>query len=239
MAILKPTLNAATRRTWIDGEHIPAEGGCVVALNHVSHVDPLLAALFTYDHGRIPRYLAKAGLFRNKFLGGFLKSAGQIPVERLSANAVGAFDAAVQGVRDGKCVIVYVEGTITRDPDLWPMVGKSGAARIALETGCPVIPVAHWGVQEILAPYGRKPRLLPRKHVVFKAGPPVRLDDLADADRSVETFSRATARIVDDITGLLEDIRGEKAPPVRFDPRKSGVKLIGNPHKDTKKGRRR
>ena len=85
-----------------------------------------------WDHGRIPRYLAKAGLFKNKFLGFFLRSAGQIPVYRASKDAVGAYDAAVAAVRDGKCVVVYPEGTITRDPDLWPMVGKSGAARIAL-----------------------------------------------------------------------------------------------------------
>ena len=88
-----------------------------------------------YDHGRLPRYLAKAGLFKNKFLGFFLRSAGQIPVDRRRKNAAGAFDAAVAAVRDGECVVVYPEGTITRDPDLWPMVGKSGAARIALATG--------------------------------------------------------------------------------------------------------
>ena len=53
-------------------------------------------------------------------------------------------------MRDGECVVVYPEGTLTRDPDLWPMTGKSGAARIALETGCPVIPVGQWGAQELL-----------------------------------------------------------------------------------------
>jgi len=73
-----------------------------------------------------------------------LRAAGQIPVERLSKNAIGAFDAAVQAVRAGECVVVYPEGTLTRDPDLWPMVGKSGAARIALETGAPVIPIGQW-----------------------------------------------------------------------------------------------
>ena len=94
-AILKPTLLAATSRTWIDGEKIPATGGCIVVINHISHVDPLLSAHFVYDHGRLPRYLAKSGLFTNKYLGGFLTSAGQIPVERLTRNAIGAYDAAV------------------------------------------------------------------------------------------------------------------------------------------------
>ena len=63
MPLLKPTLLATTKRTWIDGEKIPATGGCILVLNHISHVDPLTAAHFVYDHGRMPRFLAKAGLF--------------------------------------------------------------------------------------------------------------------------------------------------------------------------------
>src|SRR5690242_3374129 len=105
--IVKPTLLGVTTRTWIDGEKIPATGGCIIAINHISHVDPLIAAHFVYDHGRLPRYLAKSGLFKNKGLGFFLRAAGQIPVERLSKNAIGAFDAAVGAVRNGECVIVY------------------------------------------------------------------------------------------------------------------------------------
>jgi 1-acyl-sn-glycerol-3-phosphate acyltransferase len=165
--ILKPTILATTSRTWIDGEKIPATGGCIVVFNHISHIDPLLAAHFVYDHGRLPRYLAKSGLFKNKVLGAFLTAAGQIPVERMSRSAVGAYDAAVAAVRDGECVVVYPEGTLTRDPDLWPMSGKSGAARIALETGCPVIPVGQWGAQELLPPYAKKPDLLPRKRILL------------------------------------------------------------------------
>ena len=132
-----------------------------MVFNHISHVDPLTAAHFVYDHGRIPRYLAKSGLFKNKALGAFLRGAGQIPVERLSKNADGAYDAAVAAVRAGECVVVYPEGTITRDPDLWPMTGKSGAARIALATGCPVIPVGQWGAQELLPPYTKTPHPVP------------------------------------------------------------------------------
>jgi 1-acyl-sn-glycerol-3-phosphate acyltransferase len=242
--IIKPSMSAAAHRTWIDGEKIPASGGCVIALNHVSHLDPLMAALFVYDHGRIPRYLAKSGLFRNTWLARFLTSAGQIPVERLSANAAGAYAAAVAAVNDGRCVVVYPEGTITRDPALWPMTGKSGAARIALATGCPVIPVAHWGVQDMLAPYGNRIDLVPRKRVTFKAGDPVQLDDLrASVDTgdsaTVETINTATARIMAAITTLLESIRGETAPTERFDPRRAGVRLTGNPNGRRKKGRTR
>jgi 1-acyl-sn-glycerol-3-phosphate acyltransferase len=228
--ILKPTLLSATTRTWIDGTKIPATGGCIVVINHISHVDPLLSAHFVYDHGRLPRYLAKSGLFGNKYLGGFLTSAGQIPVERLSRNAIGAYDAAVQAIGEGECIIIYPEGTITRDPDLWPMKGKTGAARIALATGCPVIPVGQWGAQEVLPPYTKRPHLVPRRNIVMKAGDPVDLADLVALPPSAETTARATDRIMAAVTALVADIRGEPAPEQRYDPRTSGVREIGNPH---------
>jgi len=236
--IVKPLLLATTKPHWIDGEKIPAEGGCIVVFNHISEVDPLIAAHVVYDHGRLPRYLAKANLFKNRFLGFFLRAAGQIPVERLSKNAAGAFDAAVAAVRKGELVVVYPEGTITRDPELWPMVGKSGAARIALETRCPVIPIGQWGAQEVLAPYARKPDLFPRKRIDMKVGDPVDLSDLYDVydrERRAAVINQATARIMAALTDLVEEVRGETAPPERFDPRKSGVAEIGNPRKNRRK----
>lgn len=235
VAIVKPTLLATTRRTWRGGEHVPEEGGCIVVFNHISHVDPFMAAHFLYDHGRIPRYLAKSGLFKNKALSYFLRSAGQIPVERLSRNAKGAYDAAVAAVRAGECVVVYPEGTLTRDPELWPMTGKSGAARIALETGCPVIPVGQWGAQALLAPYTKRPHLFPRKRVEMLAGPPVDLADLVAQPHSPQTINQATARIMAALTALVEEIRGEKAPVERFDARKAGIRLTGNPKKQAPK----
>jgi 1-acyl-sn-glycerol-3-phosphate acyltransferase len=236
--ILKPTLLSTTSRTWIDGEKIPASGGCILAINHISHVDPLLSAHFVYDHGRLPRYLAKSGLFANKALGGFLTSAGQIPVERLSRNAIGAYDAAVRAIEDGECIIVYPEGTLTRDPDLWPMKGKTGAARIALATGCPVIPVGQWGAHEVLPPYTKRPHLLPRKNIVMKAGDPVPLDDLLALPTSAERTALATDRIMAAITALVADIRQEPAPTQRYDPRASGVREIGNPHDEAHRTKR-
>lgn len=239
VALLKPLLLAVTRRTWIDGEKLPVTGGCVVVLNHLSHIDPLLAAHFVYDHGRLPRYLAKSGLFKNRALGFFLTAAGQIPVERLSKNAVGAFDAAVAAVRAGECVVVYPEGTITRDPGSWPMTGKSGAARIALETGCPVIPIGQWGAQDLLPAYSLRPHLVPPKRITMKAGDPVGLTDLVGQEHTPAAVHEATDRIMDAVTVLVQDIRGETAPEVRFDPRVAGVRLTGNPNRGTSRKKRK
>jgi 1-acyl-sn-glycerol-3-phosphate acyltransferase len=239
VGVLKPPLLAAVSRTWIDGEKIPATGGCLVVFNHISHADPLMAAHFVYDHGRLPRYLAKSTLFKNPALGGFLRGVGQIPVERLTRNAIGAYDVAVAAVRSGECVVVYPEGTLTRDPDLWPMTGKSGAARIALATRCPVIPVGQWGSQDLLAPYALKPDLLPRKRVIMKAGDPVDLSDLFDRPQTPQVVTETTDRIMAALTTQVADIRGEPAPLERFDPRAAGVKPIGNPHEKPRWWRRR
>ena len=231
VATIKPTMLAATSRTWIDGEKIPATGGCIVVANHISHLDPLLTAYFLYDHGRIPRYLAKSSLFRTRFVGTVLSSAEQIPVERLTKDAIGAYGAAVKAVNDGQCLVVYPEGTLTRDPDLWPMTGKSGAARIALATGAPVIPVGHWGVQDILYPYASRPHLFPRKHVTMKAGDPVPLDDLRALPLTARVVNQTTDRIMSALTDIVAELRGEEPPAERFDPRKAGIEQIGNPNK--------
>ena len=235
VAIVKPLLLLTTKPHWVDGDKIPAEGGCIVVLNHISEVDPLIAAHIVYDHGRLPRYLAKATLFRNRFLGMFLRSAGQIPVERLSRSAAGAFDAAVDAVRRGELVVVYPEGTITRDPGLWPMVGKSGAARIALETRCPVIPIGQWGAHEVLAPYARKPDLFPRKRIEMLVGDPVDLSDLYQQESTAAVVHQATERIMAALADLVGQVRGETAPPERFDPRRAGVAEIGNPNRTSRK----
>ena len=234
VALVKPALLAMTRHRWIDGEKLPATGGFLLVLNHISEADPLIAAHLVWDHGRIPRYLAKSGLFKNKLLGWFLRAAGQIPVFRGGRDAVGAYGAAVAAVYDGKCVVVYPEGTITRDPALWPMTGKTGAARIALATGCPVIPVGQWGAQEVLAPYAKKPSLFPRKLITMKVGDPIDLADLVPASADVvptaAQIAQATTRIMDALTALVADVRGETPPAVRFDPRTRGISEFGNPH---------
>lgn len=230
VTVLRPLVTALTKRDWRGADHIPADGGCVLAVNHVSEFDPVPFGHFVYDNGRLPRYLGKAEVFGVPVLGRILRSAGQIPVYRKSDDATKAFSAAVDAVRRGEAVVVYPEGTLSRDPGLWPMVGKTGAARIALTTGCPVIPCAQWGPQELLPPYARKPRLFPRKLMRVTAGAPVDLTDIAARDITNESLRDATARIMAAITTLLEEIRGEVAPLVRFDPRVAGVADIGNPN---------
>ena len=236
VGVVKPVFRAFTKCEWIDGHKIPASGGCVAVANHISHSDPLVFGLFLYDQGRLVRYLAKDEVFHTPILKTLVKGAGQIPVKRLTTDAASAFSAAVEGIGHGELIGIYPEGTLTRDPNLWPMTGKTGAARIALTTGCPVIPVAQWGPQELLAPYSSKLKLFPRKRLVAKAGDPVDLSDLSGQPMTAQVLTEATNRIMDAITEILVDLRGEPAPATRFDPRKAGVRQTGNPKKAPKGG---
>ncbi|MFD6091412.1 lysophospholipid acyltransferase family protein [Oerskovia sp. NPDC060338] len=212
---------AITRRDWQGAENIPATGGFIAAGNHMSNIDPLTFAHFLYDHGRAPKILAKASLWKVPFLGGLLTRTGMIPVQRNTAGAASSVSEAVDQLALGECVAVFPEGTLTRDPDLWPMVGKTGAARLALASRMPVVPIAQWGMQDILPRYSKRFRPIPPKKVAVHAGPPVDLSDLYDRPVDSVTLREATNRIMDAITGLLEEIRGEKAPAERFDVRKN------------------
>jgi 1-acyl-sn-glycerol-3-phosphate acyltransferase len=209
-------------------------------MNHISHIDPLTLGWLLYEHGRLVRYLAKDALFETPVVKYIVRDAKQIPVSRLTSDAAKAFDAACQAVRDGECVGVYPEGTITKDPTGWPMRGKTGAARIALETGCPVIPIGQWGAQDILPAYSLRFHAFPRRTARYKVGDPVDLSDLVGRIEQGEAITtdllqEATERIMAAISDLVADLRGEPAPAVRFDPRAAGVRQIGNPRKDKKR----
>jgi 1-acyl-sn-glycerol-3-phosphate acyltransferase len=229
ITICRPPLMLLTRRDWQGAQHLPRAGGFVACVNHLSHLDPLTFAHFLYDNGCPPRFLAKESMFRAPVVGRIVSGAGQIPVYRESADAGKAFGAAVEAVRQGECVAIYPEATLTRDPGLWPMAGKTGAARVALATDCPVIPIAQWGVQDILAPYAKRFRLLPRKTVHVWAGPPVDLSRFTGRQHDPQALHEATDVILDAITGLLEQIRGERRPATRWDPRVHDLPRTGNP----------
>lgn len=221
--VVRPASAALTRRVWTGREHIPVTGGVIVACNHLSVVDPIAVAHFLYAAGRFPRFLAKDGLFHVTVLGRALLGLGQIPVYRGSARAGEAFRAAIDAVREGACVVVYPEATVTRDPALWPMTGKTGVARIALATGAPVVPVASWGAQEVW-PYHQRPRPLPRKTVQVTAGPPVDLAEYGVGTADPAVAREVTEKVLRAITELVSTLRGEPAPEQLYDRERGGLR---------------
>ncbi|WP_405060563.1 1-acyl-sn-glycerol-3-phosphate acyltransferase [Kribbella sp. NBC_01505] len=223
VVLVKPFMLTWTKPVFSGRENMPRHGGVVFVPNHISHFDPLVLGFFIWECRRIPRLLGKASLFKLPILGRIITSAGQIPVHRDSTQAADAFRDAVAAVERGECVGVYPEGTITRDPELWPMTGKTGAARIALMTGAPVIPIANWGAQEILQSYtGRiRIRLLPRKTVMARAGKPVDLSAFQGKPITNQLLHEATEVIMTALAETLGELRGETPPKELFDLRKS------------------
>ncbi|GGS17170.1 lysophospholipid acyltransferase family protein [Actinokineospora fastidiosa] len=192
---------------------LPQRGGVVLASNHLSFADPVTVTAFTLAAGRIPRYLAKASLWKVPGIKQVLDGGGHIPVVRDTAQARAAYVGAVEAVKRGECVMFFPEAGFSDDVSHWPSTRvKNGVARVAMETGAPVIPVVNWGTHELLPAHARFPRLFPRRTVQIVAGPPVDLSDLTGIDR--ETLNEATKRIMHAITELLAELRGEE-PPVR------------------------
>jgi len=197
-------------------DNIPKRGAVVIAPNHVSNFDPLTTAYLVWRSGRVPRFLAKASLFRVPGFGWLLRFTGQIPVER-GGGGPDPLNAAKRLISDELAIIVYPEGTLTRDPDEWPMRGKSGAVRLALEHGIPLVPVAHWGVQRILPRYGGRLSLFRRQDVEIVVGAPLDLSRWTGR-RDTEALTEATAALMDEIAALVGGLRGEEPPAERWNP---------------------
>ncbi|MFE9690412.1 lysophospholipid acyltransferase family protein [Micromonospora sp. NPDC005806] len=221
VVLVKPLLTVWTRRTWRGMEHLRREGGVIIVPNHISHADPLVSAHFIYDSGRWPQYLGKASVFRVPVIGWILHRCRQIPVERGTVDAVKSLDRLVEAVRAGGAVVIYPEGTTTREPELWPMKGKTGAARLALATGAPVIPVAMWGPEQMFDPRTARFGLRPRIPVTVVAGPPVDLSRWAGAAPSRAILEEMTDTIMLRIRDLVAEIRGGTPPPLWARPARS------------------
>jgi 1-acyl-sn-glycerol-3-phosphate acyltransferase len=224
--IVIPALLFLARYRFRDLGKIPAAGAFILTPNHYTDFDPLVSAYAMWKAGRVPRYLAKASLFRVPVLGAALRATGQISVDRAKGGA-DPLNSAKRLVDDGLAVIIYPEGTLTRDPDLWPMRGKFGAARLALHYGVPVIPAATWGAQHVLPRWSKKISLFPRKDIGVLIGDPVDLSRWAGRYTDQKALAAATAEIMRAITALTEQLRGETAPAERWDPAEHGQSEFG------------
>ncbi len=203
---------------WVGFEKLPKSGGIICVANHISHFDPLVFGYSIIAAGRWPRFLGKVQIFKSPWLGPLARACGQIPVDRGSVRAADSLKAAESAIEQGKVVALYPEGTLTGDPDGWPMSGRTGVARLALDTRAPVIPFGQWGAQDLM-PDGKKgfPLVLGRrKRFRVICGDPVDLSDLYDLPITRDVLEVATTRVMDAITSLVEDLRREEAPRDRW-----------------------
>ena len=222
---VKPLLRLMTKRDWTGMEYVPAEGGVILAANHMSEFDPCVVAHFILDSGRWPSYLAKSSLFRVFGLGPVLRALKQIPVDRGTVDASKALDSAIAAVKRGEGVIIYPEGTTPKTGELWPQRGKTGIARLYLATGVPVIPIATWGAQQIFDPRVRKLHLRPRTPVTVVAGPPIDLSHWKGAEPTAANLYAITDEIMAVLRRMVGEIRGEEPPPA---PSAAGRRGVAN-----------
>ncbi|MFH8250130.1 lysophospholipid acyltransferase family protein [Microbacterium sp. B2969] len=229
-AVIAPLIALLFKLEIEGAENLPREGAYVLAPNHYSESDPLAVALAVWKSGRAPRFMAKESLFRVPVLGWILRVTGMVPVARTSsaASARQTLETTETLVELGRGVIVYPEGSLTRDPRMWPMRGKTGAVRLALAGDIPLVPMAQWGCQAVLPRYG-KLKLWPlRRPVRVVIGAPVDLSAFrAEQTPSTSSLVAATDVVMADIAGLLSKIRNEPAPAERWNPADHGQKETG------------
>jgi 1-acyl-sn-glycerol-3-phosphate acyltransferase len=226
--VLIPLFRLTMKRDWRGAEKLPKTGRVIVASNHLSYLDVLVLTDFLFTNGRAPRYLGKSGVFRVPIIGKIILAAGQIPVERETDDAKKAVDHAKILLEKGHLLGVYPEGTLTRDENLWPMIAKTGCARLALATDTAVIPIAQWGSQKILPRYTNRIFLFPRKTIQIRVGDPVDLSPWKGRHEDPQALIEATAAIMQALTVMIEDMRGEKRPTLIFDPHSSSLPRTGN-----------
>jgi 1-acyl-sn-glycerol-3-phosphate acyltransferase len=200
-------------------ERIPQDGPAIIVINHVSHVDPFLVAKFVLDSARVPRFLAKESLLEGFPVGTAMRAMGHIPVKRGSVDARQSLVAAVDALHDGRIIVLHPEGTVTRDPDGWPMMGKTGAARLAmLVPDVPVIPIAQWGVQEQFDLYKKKVKMFPRPKHVMSVGEPIDLSDFRTSEPTPKVLREVTDLIMRRLRHDVAELRGVPEPSADLHP---------------------
>ena len=206
------------KTTYLNRERLPEEGAALLVMNHISHLDPPVDAVFVHRNKRVPRFMAKDSLFRVPMFGRMLRGSGGIPVYRGSSEAKDSLRAAHEALREGKVVTIYPEGTITKDPTGWPMRARTGVARLALQNDVPVIPAARWGTNDILNGYTKKFRPFPRKKVVLLVGEPIDLSAYRQRPVTSALLREVTDLVMVRVRELLAEIRQEDAPAEFFRP---------------------
>jgi 1-acyl-sn-glycerol-3-phosphate acyltransferase len=169
VAFTRGVFRALGLRFTLDGEqHVPPTGGAVMAINHVGYLDFTFAGLVARKHKRLVRFMAKKEVFDHKVAGPLMRGMKHIPVDRLGI-AADSYVLAVDAVRRGQIVGVFPEATISQSFELKEF--KTGAARMAMEAGVPLLPCIVWGSQRVLTK--NRPRDLTRgTPIVVVAGEP-------------------------------------------------------------------
>lgn len=174
------------------GEHVPTEGGAVLASNHVSYLDFIFCGRACRPSNRLVRFMAKKSTFDHKISGPLMRSMHHIPVDR-SAGA-GAYQHAVQGLRDGEVIGVFPEATISQAFEIKSM--KNGAARMAAEAQVPLIPMITFGGQRLWTK-GHKREMERGVVISLTVGEPMHPKPDDDADEVMAEYRKRLTALLD------------------------------------------
>jgi 1-acyl-sn-glycerol-3-phosphate acyltransferase len=170
-------------------DRVPSSGSAIVAGNHVSALDGVALALATGSRGRrMTRFLVAAEFFRKLWCGWALRLYRQIPIRR-GARDQGALDVAIETIRGGALAGIFPEGTVNPEPETGLLRGRKGAARIALATDAPVVPVGIWGTQARWPRPGLHLRRPWRPVVAISYGEPIPPKGDAGSAADVQAFA--------------------------------------------------
>ena len=170
-------------------DRVPSSGSAIVAGNHVSALDGVALALATGSRGRrMTRFLVAAEFFRKLWCGWALRLYRQIPIRR-GARDQGALDVAIETIRGGALAGIFPEGTVNPEPEAGLLRGRKGAARIALATDAPVVPVGIWGTQARWPKAGLHLRRPWRPVVAISYGEPIPAKGDAGSAADVQAFA--------------------------------------------------
>jgi len=229
------TLLYRTKWQHLDRMPAPEQGGVIIALNHVSQLDTLLMARMLWSTGRLPRFMIKAGVFSWPGVKYIMRGTKQIPVYRGTADAAESLRAAVAALEQGEAVVIYPEGTTTKDPANWPMRAKTGVARLVLlSPDTPVVPVGQWGAHHLrdASALTKALKTIARRKVVGRVGEPLDLSRYRGAEPTGETLREITDVIMSAIRDEVAILRGEPAPTEFFVPTRKYVDRAGSPNGD-------
>lgn len=214
--MLRPPLQLWFTWRYAGLERIPASGPMIVVGNHLSYLDPLAHALFVVHAGRRPRFLAKRELFDVPLVGTVLRGAGQIPVARGTGDQSPLVDAA-SALERGEVVVIYPEGTTaTTNPDFSPGPGRTGAVRLSLQTGVPILPVATWGGQFVWRKSGRQSLTFGRP-VLVEAGEPIDVSSRVEGEVDGSVLRSLTDDVMATLARGVAELRSRY--PARWTPR--------------------
>jgi 1-acyl-sn-glycerol-3-phosphate acyltransferase len=220
VAILYPIDGLLFRIRWRHLERVPApdKGGVLIAINHVSQIDTILMARLVWQTGRVPRFMIKAGVFGWPIVGGMMKGAGQIAVYRGTTDAAQSLRDAVTALERGEAVVIYPEGTTTKDPDNWPMQAKTGIARLVLlSPDTPIVPIGQWGPHK-MGGFSWK-RLGRRRPSLASVGEPLDMTRFRGKEPTGAILREITDEIMGAIRAEVADLRGEPEPAEFFEPK--------------------